>query len=112
MKNALAEEIKQEWDIARRQVFVTGIAAVGLLSAGATFFHISEKLSWIDSFYFCTISLATVGYGDITPKTDAQKIFIIFYVLLGIGVIATFANLVIKSGSLRREYRRAKRVSK
>ena len=110
-KPSSLDEIKREWDTARRQLLATGVAAVSLLTVGATFFHISQKLSWVDAFYFCTISLATVGFGDFVPKSDIEKIFIIFYVLFGIGIIATFANLLIKSSSLRREYKRTKKAS-
>jgi hypothetical protein len=60
-KDILAEEIKRDWDTTRRQLLVAGLSAIILLSIGAIFFHIAEDLSWIDAFYFCTISLATVG---------------------------------------------------
>ena len=70
---------------------------------GAVFYHLVEKLSWIDSFYLSVITLATVGYGDITPHTNAGKIFTIFYVLIGIGIIATLANLLLRRAFIRRK---------
>jgi voltage-gated potassium channel Kch len=106
------EEIKQEWMNTRKQLLATGASAIALLSAGAIFFHSVENLSWVDAFYFCTVSLATVGYGDITPRTDAEKVFIIFYVFVGIGIFATFANLWVKNARLRRELRLAKKQRK
>jgi len=111
MTTSEIEEIKKEWDVARAQLLGIGLTALALLMTGAIFFHIAEKLSWINAIYFCTVTLTTVGYGDIVPVTDTEKIFIIFYILIGIGIVATFANLLIKSTSLRREYNKALRRS-
>lgn len=83
-----------------------GLAAVAVLAGGATFYHYAMPLGWLDSFYFCIITLATVGYGDITPKSDATKLFTMLYVLVGVGIIATFANLLLKRATIRREIRR------
>lgn len=72
-----------------------------LLVGGAIFFHYQEKWSWLNSFYFCTVTLATVGYGDFTPQTNLGKIVDIFYILGGIGVIVTFANLFVRRAGER-----------
>jgi len=77
-----------------------------VISIGTIFYHIVEHLTWLDAIYFCVVTLATVGYGDITPKTSAGKVFTIFYILIGIGIIAYFANTLIK----RAYYRRMKRL--
>eukprot|EP00794_Sanderia_malayensis_P016100 gene16100-17721_t len=44
-------------------------------------FH--ELLRWR---YFCGITLSTIGYGDIVPKTDAGKIFTIIFAAIGIPI--------------------------
>jgi len=67
--------------------------AVFVLVSGTIFYHIVEHLSWLNAYYFSVITLATVGYGDITPHTNAGKIFTTFYVLFGIGIITTFISM-------------------
>src|SRR5690348_16333400 len=85
---------------------LAAFAAVGILSIGTVFYHIVEKLQWLDSIYFSTVTLTTVGYGDITPHTNAGKLFTIGYILCGIGILATFANLAIKRAFIARQNKR------
>ena len=45
------------------------------------------NLNIFDSIYYTVITLATVGYGDITPITPLQKIFTVSLALAGIGIL-------------------------
>lgn len=81
------------------------IIALTTLAVGTIFYHIVEKLKWLDAIYFSVVTLATVGYGDIVPKTDLGKIFTIFYILTGIGIIATFAHSLLERAAKHREER-------
>jgi voltage-gated potassium channel len=66
------------------------IASLALFFLGTIIFHFVEGWRWLDAFYFCVITLATVGYGDFTPKTDTGKIIAIFYIISGIGIFLAF----------------------
>ena len=86
---------------------------VGLVTGGAVFYHLVEKLSWLDSFYFTIVTLTTVGYGDISPTTAAGKLFTMAYLLIGIGLLVTFAarlsSHLVEQRQLAVESRRRKR---
>jgi voltage-gated potassium channel len=54
-----------------------------------------EGLSPLDAVYFVIATIATVGYGDITPKTPAGRALAIFIILAGVGsFVAVFANAI------------------
>ncbi len=62
------------------------------LIAGAIFYHFYEGWNWIDSLYFSSVTLTTVGYGDLHPTSGISKIFTIVYAVIGIGILFTFIN--------------------
>lgn len=77
-----------------------------LLLMGTIFYHQVEGWGWLNSLYFCVITLATVGYGDFSPQTAAGKIFTMVYILLGIGtLVAVLTRLADALAAARRERR-------
>lgn len=66
------------------------LMAFSVIAIGTVFYHGVEGWSWLDAAYFCVVTMATIGYGDLTPKTEAGKLFTIVYVLIGLGVISGF----------------------
>jgi voltage-gated potassium channel len=37
--------------------------------------EVDGTVSWLDAFYYATVSLSTTGYGDIAPVTDRARLF-------------------------------------
>ncbi len=71
------------------------IYSVGLLLLlGTIFYSIVEGWGWLDSLYFTVITLTTVGYGDFSPQTPIGKIFTMIYLLLGLGLLASFITVI------------------
>lgn len=65
------------------------IFAFGLLwCVGAVVFWIAEQheqgLSYFEALYFCYVSLLTIGYGDLSPKSNAGKPFFVVWSLVAV----------------------------
>jgi voltage-gated potassium channel len=79
-----------------------------ILTIGTVFYHLVEKLTWIDAYYFSVVTLATVGYGDIVPHTSAGKIFTTFFIFAGVGIITSFFSALVRRRAARVEARQDK----
>lgn len=60
--------------------------AVTIIFAGIFIFRRVEHWSYVDAFYFSVITLTTIGYGDVVPKTEVGKILAALFALIGVGI--------------------------
>ncbi len=67
-------------------ILIFGVGTIGYI--------VIEKWSFIDAFYMTVITLATVGFGEIHPLSQTGRIFTIFLILSGLGILM----FVIESG--------------
>lgn len=58
------------------------------------------KVRYLNSVYYAFITMNTVGYGDITPITNVEKMFVIGMTLVSCGVFGYAINTI---GSIVRE---------
>ena len=58
----------------------------GLVMLCSIVVHVEEGWNWLDSVYFSVTSVTTLGDPNFAPSQDATKLFLIFYLPLGIGV--------------------------
>ncbi|XP_041973173.1 TWiK family of potassium channels protein 7 isoform X1 [Aricia agestis] len=72
------------------------------LSAGALLFKMWEDdWSFYDGFYFCFITMTTIGFGDLVPKRPKYMLLCTLYILIGLALTSTIIELV------RRQYARS-----
>jgi voltage-gated potassium channel len=63
---------------------------LGLIVLAGTAFAYIEGETILRSLYWATITATSVGYGDVTPKTDAGMILAMATAVLGLVVMALF----------------------
>jgi voltage-gated potassium channel len=102
MELVFLDVLRAIWALRKDRGFVVlALTAVVLVVGGSAFYWVWEDLSSLNAVYLSVMTLATVGYGDIRPETDAGKIFTMFYVIMGIGVLLAFLSAI--AGQLRRQ---------
>ena len=99
----------------RNPEFRALLALYGLLLAiGTAFYARFEGWSVLDAMYFCVVTLATVGFGDLAPRTPLGKVFTIVYVMIGtgvfVGVAAEFAITILRRQDARARDPRVRRA--
>jgi voltage-gated potassium channel Kch len=88
--------------ILRDRQFKSLLIFVGLLLlVGAVFYSHFEHWSFFNALYFSVITLTTVGYGDFTPHTAEGKAFTMIYIIVGVGIILGFINVVARHATKR-----------
>jgi hypothetical protein len=83
---------------------ILGASVLFILTIGTLVYWVIEDWSLLDSFYFSSIALTAVGFGDLTPSTDVSKIFTVFYIFTGVAVVGVWLNYRLK--------RRTKKVAR
>jgi len=74
----------------------------GVASVWVLFFHYypGEGKTWLEAIYMSLITLSTVGFGAITPITEAGMIFAAFFMFIGtsalINVVQNFSTYILE----------------
>ncbi|EXL39728.1 hypothetical protein FOCG_17664 [Fusarium oxysporum f. sp. radicis-lycopersici 26381] len=111
---ALMRKIQAQASFRRRWMTMTISTSSWLVLwlGGAGVFEKSEKpyqdWSYFDSLYFCFEAWTTIGYGDLTPISNAGKSFFVFWSLLALPTMTALISFasdtvvkLIQNGALR-----------
>lgn len=71
-----------------RQVITILVLLLGLTFLGAIGFRITTNLSWFDSVYYAVITVTTLGYQQPENFSNAGKLFVIVYLIGGLGMFS------------------------
>jgi voltage-gated potassium channel len=63
----------------------------------------TEPLNRTDGLYFTVTTFATVGYGDITPRTELARVLVTVQMLVGLIAVGVFAKLVLGAARVAHE---------
>ena len=89
----LMQVIKQSKDAL---LAVCGLAVAYIFVSALVIFNVEADSfnTFFDAIYWATVSLTTVGYGDIYPVTTAGRIITMISSLFGIAVVALPAGII------------------
>ncbi len=69
--------------------YVFALGFMALLTAGAGFWWLEPTVrSFADGLWLAFVTGATVGYGDFVPTTTASRLFAVFIVMVGFGILS------------------------
>jgi hypothetical protein len=83
--------------IANQLVLFLVIIITLIVLAGAICFHFVEGWGFFDSFYFTSVTMSTIGYGDMAPLTHGGKIISIIYGFMGAPLFIGLTGVLFQS---------------
>lgn len=77
-----------------RRIIIPGLLISAAVVIGILGYSLIEKMSLLDAVYMTVITIATVGYREVHPLSDAGKIFTIFFIIFGVATVVYTAGSI------------------
>ena len=83
---------------ANRRILVAIIVCLLLISFGTTGYVLIEPdYTWFDAFYMTMITIATVGFGEVRPLSQAGRLFTTLLIVIGFSSLTFIAHSLVES---------------
>jgi voltage-gated potassium channel len=79
-----------------RQFQLSLVLLLIVLIVGTVGYRLIEGLHWIDAAYMTVITVATVGFGEVQPLTQAGRVFTMGLIVTGVGTGAYAASRAVE----------------
>ncbi len=97
-----------------KRLLLAFVVLAAVLLAGVAGYMTIEGWNFFDSFYMTVISLTTVGYGEVRDLSTNGRIFTIFLLFSGMGILAygmgTFTAFLVEGHLM--DYLRGRKMNK
>ncbi len=93
----------------RQRLVRVGTAILVVLVIGTSGYMLIERWTPLEALYMTVTTISTVGFGEIRPLSDAGRLFTMFIILSGTGVLAFLLGTIVEyvvSGELTGAIRR------
>ena len=105
-----ARRFQLAFKLVKEEILVFGLFSFALIYLSAVgIYHFEHEaqpevfVSVFDGIWWATVTLTTVGYGDVVPITTGGKVFTFFVFIVGLSMIAVPSGLVASALSKVRE---------
>ena len=76
------------------KIYVAVLLLLAVFIAGVFGYKFISEYSWIDAFYMTVITITTVGFGEVVPLDDVDKLFTSVLILSSIFILAYAISVI------------------
>jgi len=95
----------------KRRILIAASLIFLIISIGVTGYNLIEGWNLLDSLYMTVTTITTVGYREVHPLSPAGRVFTIFLILTGLGMVFYILNMgarILIEGELKELFGRRK----